>query len=968
MKRNTFASLVFAAILAGVSFNLQAAALPAVTAQRTDRAPVIDGILDEPVWKEAKWQDGFTGLGMAKAAEPGTRFAVAYDERTLYFAAELAELALDKVKAGITRRDDDRLFSDDCLELFIAPGPQRINYYQFIVNSRGVLTDIEHGQAGVVSNFGWSCNARVATSRGDNLWRVEMSIPLAELDLGPEGAGAWGINVTRERHAGGTLELSTFVPLSGSFQQPGRFASLDLPGSDFRSLRWELSAPAETSVQSVNGELRLHAKVTVKNRSGILCPITLTPTLFQGEKHVTGKPSTDILDAGQVRTYPVALALPAEGPQTLHLTLADRRNAENVYCARSFNLDLRYVPMTLTLTAPAYRDTIYATQKLDDIKGSIACALSKDELSQSKAVVTLFPENTAAPALAGTIINNPSSEMSFSLPVPKLADGRYRLRVALNDAAGQERYHIERILRKLPAAKPGQEWRIEQGILLRDGQPFLPLGWFSIEADALRKQEGLYNLTLKYHAPYMGDAQLLVWLDEVAAAGAFAFLYPFPNEKVMKAQSEPLSADHAAQIRKRVAALKDHPGLLAWYLADEPEYHRTLPERVRQIRELIAEEDPYHPTIMVNNRLDAIRTFREGGDILNPDPYPFFKRGGGPSSSIERVAGFVREAVKVSNPGQSVWVTPQAHNCEDFNGKGDRAPNFTETRNMAWQAVVAGARGISWWAYNYIGNYPDSVLGVPYVARELKALQAYVLAPDAGGLKVKAPQPNHLLAVRRESGARHAVFAVNTALEAQTVTFTVPALAGRTLSVLGEERNVKIMADGVFTDQFKPLATHIYLTDLPEFKGTLTAAQAQIDAANAARKQPGNLAFEDSGVEVTASSTGLYTPSPQRVLDGIRDGMSWRAKDFNGSDWLELAWPQSQQLSRLRIYTDTLADFQVQVPESASGWRSVATVTDAAANPVEIKFEPVRTDRVRINITRLRSGAKASSIWEVEVY
>jgi hypothetical protein len=200
------------------------------------------------------------------------------------------------------------------------------------------------------------------------------------------------------------------------------------------------------------------------------------------------------------------------------------------------------------------------------------------------------------------------------------------------------------------------------------------------------------------------------------------------------------------------------------------------------------------------------------------------------------------------------------------------------------------------------------------------------------------------------------------------VTFTVPALAGLTLSVLGEERNVKIMADGVFTDQFNPLATHIYLTDLPEFKGTLTAAQAQIDAANAARKQPGNLAFEDSGVEVTASSTGLYTPSPQRVVDGIRDGMSWRAKDFNGSDWLELAWPQSQQLSRLRIYTDTLADFQVQVPEGASGWRSVATVTDVAANPVEVKFETVRTDRVRINITRLRSAAKTSNIWEVEVY
>jgi hypothetical protein len=54
------------------------------------------------------------------------------------------------------------------------------------------------------------------------------------------------------------------------------------------------------------------------------------------------------------------------------------------------------------------------------------------------------------------------------------------------------------------------------------------------------------------------------------------------------------------------------------------------------------------------------------------------------------------------------------------------------------------------------------------------------------------------------------VIAVNTGFTDADATITVPALNGRTLTVLGESRRVDSDAD-VFTDHFGPLATHIYI-------------------------------------------------------------------------------------------------------------------------------------------------------------
>ena len=84
---------------------------------------------------------------------------------------------------------------------------------------------------------------------------------------------------------------------------------------------------------------------------------------------------------------------------------------------------------------------------------------------------------------------------------------------------------------------------------------------------------------------------------------------------------------------------------------------------------------------------------------------------------------------------------------------------------------------------------------------------------------------------------------------------------------------MQVGADGRFSDRFDVYGSHIYITDLAFAKSELLSeVHKQIDEANAARKRPGNIAFEDSGVKLRVSSQAKYQPTPIRLVDGVRDG------------------------------------------------------------------------------------------------
>ena len=174
--------------------------------------------------------------------------------------------------------------------------------------------------------------------------------------------------------------------------------------------------------------------------------------LSQGEKSTDARPVLDILDAGQSKTYEIAMPLPGNGPQRLLIELADRRDPKVLFARRAFPVTLEFKPISLTLREPAYQSAIYATQKLSHISGSLGIALSAKELEGSSVEISLSLEDSSANPLAQAKVGNVSATVDFRLPIPELTEGRYRLKATLFDAKGKAAGSLEHTIRRLAPA------------------------------------------------------------------------------------------------------------------------------------------------------------------------------------------------------------------------------------------------------------------------------------------------------------------------------------------------------------------------------------------------------------------------------------------------------------------------------------------------------------------------------------
>ncbi|MFW6156403.1 MAG: hypothetical protein ACOC7J_03710, partial [Armatimonadota bacterium] len=376
----------------------------------------------------------------------------------------------------------------------------------------------------------------------------------------------------------------------------------------------------------------------------------------------------------------------------------------------------------------------------------------------------------------------------------------------------------------------------------------------------------------------------------------------------------------------------------------------------------------YHPTIMLNDTIAGIHKYVDGGDILMPDPYPLFLEGKLAARGIERTSEFIKAVNDATEGKKPAWVTPQAFNYGDAGRAGNRAPTFTELRNQCYQAVVYGTKGFLWYTYGHAKNYPALGMGMQFLGHEAQDLKPAILAPDAPDeFAVEAEQPRHMhVAVRRADGELY-VIAVNTATEPQEAAITLADLPDA-LHVVSEDRQVQT-ADGAIADSFDVYATHIYTTDetLAD-RDTLDAVQQRIAEADAAREKPGNLAFEDRGVEVEISSGAQYGNTPARVVDGVEIGMGWRADtSFGGDQWLALTWPEEQTFSRVVVFTPTVAELAVQVPDG-DDWRTVGHARGDGEGPLEATFDSTTADRLRLVVETLVEDAAGPTIQEVEVY
>jgi hypothetical protein len=154
---------------------------PAIELRRTETAPVIDGVLDDPAWAGAPLDLGewltYNPLNGSKVAQV-TQVRATYDRRALFFAFHCIDPEPGKVRGTLSRRDD--LWNDDWVGLSLdSVGNGQVSY-DFFVNPRGVQADIlTTSSAGENSAPDWVWeSAGRKTAEG---YDVEIRVPLTSI-------------------------------------------------------------------------------------------------------------------------------------------------------------------------------------------------------------------------------------------------------------------------------------------------------------------------------------------------------------------------------------------------------------------------------------------------------------------------------------------------------------------------------------------------------------------------------------------------------------------------------------------------------------------------------------------------------------------------------------------------------------------------------------------------------------------
>jgi hypothetical protein len=183
--------------------------LPSLRPLKTETPPVIDGVLDDPVWKVAPHETGFKtwtpdyGIDMKE----NTVVYYAYDRENLYFAFRCFDSEPNKIKASITGRDTIR--ADDWICVNLDSFNDRQSLYAFYVNPLGIQQDsrFEGNKEDFTVDAVWFSAGKI-NAEG---YAAELQIPFKSIRYSDKNPVEMG--VIFERKVSRQSEGGTYPPL-----------------------------------------------------------------------------------------------------------------------------------------------------------------------------------------------------------------------------------------------------------------------------------------------------------------------------------------------------------------------------------------------------------------------------------------------------------------------------------------------------------------------------------------------------------------------------------------------------------------------------------------------------------------------------------------------------------------------------------------------------------------------------------
>ncbi|MDT8309018.1 MAG: sugar-binding protein, partial [Bacteroidales bacterium] len=163
---------------------------------KDDKAPVIDGVLNDHCWDTGIFADNFIEYEPNNGGNPSfdTKVWFTYDDNALYVGAEMLDSSPDSIHTDLSQRDE--VGNSDWFMLALSPSNDGQNGFKFIVTAAGVQSDIQIIKDNDYSS--WDAVWHSDVSFTDSSWTLEIKIPWSAIRFPARELHRWDVNMMRE--------------------------------------------------------------------------------------------------------------------------------------------------------------------------------------------------------------------------------------------------------------------------------------------------------------------------------------------------------------------------------------------------------------------------------------------------------------------------------------------------------------------------------------------------------------------------------------------------------------------------------------------------------------------------------------------------------------------------------------------------------------------------------------------------
>ncbi len=346
-------------------------------------------------------------------------------------------------------------------------------------------------------------------------------------------------------------------------------------------------------------------------------------------------------------------------------------------------------------------------------------------------------------------------------------------------------------------------------------------------------------------------------------------------------QTEGITAsEKKTLLLNEIKSFRDHPALLAWYIADEPNGYRIPPDTIRAIYDLIRENDPWHPvSVVFMAPFTDARKYASALDIVMADPYPI------PVSPVTMPGNVAKSLSNEFRARRPVWMVPQAF------GGGElwhREPTVQEIRAMTYQSIINGVTGIQYFVREGLNLFPKSTAlwnECGKMAVEIAEMTPWLLS-DETTVPVSSGSENIMLASFVHNG-RLMILAANRLNRPVRADFSISSSFSGRARVLFENRYLTLK-DGKFSDHLSALGTQVYLINHVTLKENLKPYRGNLI------RDPGFEDMSSPGIPASCYAWNNGDRGATFFLDSREHAEGYHS--------LRLVTPVSNRSARLRFF------------------------------------------------------------------